>query len=247
MPYIAYKDTINHKCNQKNLGTIKSSNLCCEITEYSDHEEYAVCNLASIALKPCVKIWKPIPTDEWIIYTKPNCKYCSYAKTFLTNQNIQFEEVDFNNDTLNKLKKLLGKTQITFPQIFLKSNDQIKSIGGWSDLYKYTAGTFDYDKLYQVAYLATINLNQVIDINYYPVPQTKVSNMKHRPIGLGIQGLADALVLMRISFDSEEAVNFNTKFMETIYLAAVSASNQLAMDRFDGMKKLMEYFNGINK
>ena len=243
MPYIAYKDAINQKCNQKNLGTIKSSNLCCEITEYSNHEEYAVCNLASIALKPFVNIWKPNKNDEWIIYTKPNCTFCNYAKTYLKNNDIKYSEVDFNKESLQKLKGLLGLNGITFPQIFIKSNNQMKSIGGWSNLYKYTAGTFDYEKLYQVAYLATINLNQVIDINYYPVPQTKISNMKHRPIGLGIQGLADALVLMRIPFDSEEAVVFNSKYMETIYLASMSASNDIAIERYEGMKILIEHFN----
>jgi ribonucleoside-diphosphate reductase alpha subunit len=242
MPYIAYKDAINQKCNQKNLGTIKSSNLCCEITEFSNHEEYAVCNLASIALKPFINSWKPTKGDEWIIYSKPNCKFCNFAKTYLKNNNIEYSEVDFNKESLQKLKDLLGLNKITFPQIFIKSNNQLKSIGGWSDLYKYTAGTFDYEKLYQVAYLATINLNQVIDINYYPVPQTKISNTKHRPIGLGIQGLADALVLMRIPFDSEEAIEFNSKFMETIYLASMTASNDMAIERYEGMKILIEYF-----
>jgi ribonucleoside-diphosphate reductase alpha subunit len=242
MPYIAYKDAINQKCNQKNLGTIKSSNLCCEITEFSNHEEYAVCNLASIALKSFINSWKPTEGDEWIIYSKPNCKFCNFAKTYLKNNNIEYSEVDFNKESLLKLKDLLGINKITFPQIFIKSNNQLKSIGGWSDLYKYTAGIFDYEKLYQVAYLATINLNQVIDINYYPVPQTKISNMKHRPIGLGIQGLADALVLMRIPFDSEEAVEFNSKFMETIYLASMTASNDIAIERCEGMKILIEYF-----
>ena len=242
MPYIAYKDAINQKCNQKNLGTIKSSNLCCEITEYSNNDEYAVCNLASIALKPFVNTWKSNNDDEWIIYTKPNCKFCNYAKTFLRNNDIKYLEVDFNKESLQKLKNLLGLNGITFPQIFIKSNNQLKSIGGWSDLYKYTAGTFNYEKLYQVSYLATINLNQVIDINYYPVPQTKISNMKHRPIGLGIQGLADALVMMRIPFDSQEAVEFNSKFMETIYLASMTASNDMAIERYEGMKILVEYF-----
>jgi ribonucleoside-diphosphate reductase alpha subunit len=242
MPYIAYKDAINQKCNQKNLGTIKSSNLCCEVTEFSNHEEYAVCNLASIALKSFIDSWKPNEGDEWIIYSKPNCKFCNFAKTYLKNNNIEYSEVDFNKESLQKLKDLLGLNRITFPQIFIKSNNQLKSIGGWSDLYKYTAGTFDYEKLYQVAYLATINLNQVIDINYYPVPQTKISNMKHRPIGLGIQGLADALVLMRIPFDSEEAVEFNSKFMETIYLASMTASNDIAIERYEGMKILIENF-----
>ncbi len=243
MPYICFKDAINAKCNQKNLGTIKSSNLCAEVTEYSDDKEYAVCNLGSIALKPFVKPFVVPKNKKWIIFTKPNCKFCTWAKKYLSSLKINFEEVGFNNDTLEQLKLLLGKPRFTFPQIFIESDNTTCSIGGWSDLYVYTAGTFDYDKLYEVAYTATINLDKVIDVNYYPVPQTKLSNIKHRPIGLGIQGLADALSLLRIPFDSEQAVNFNGKIMETIYLASVTASNDIAKSRFSGMNVLIEYFS----
>jgi ribonucleoside-diphosphate reductase alpha subunit len=243
MPYVSYKDAVNIKSNQKNLGTIKSSNLCNEINQYSDHKEYAVCNLASISLKAFVKPWIPSPDTKWIIYTKPNCKYCSYAKSYLTNNQIDFIDIPFNNDTLIELKQKLNSVKITFPQIFVETNGISKHIGGWSDLYKFTSAIFDYDKLYDVAYLATINLNQVIDINYYPVPQTKYSNMRHRPIGLGIQGLADALVMMRIPFDSDEAVKFNEKYMETIYLAAMTASNDMSIKRSNPMSILISYLN----
>lgn len=244
MPYVCFKDAINKKCNQKNLGTIKSSNLCAEITEYSDHNEYAVCNLASIALKPFVVPFKNNPENEWIIYTKPNCKYCKYAKKYLTSNGIAYTEVGFSNDSLCDLKDILSGQKITFPQIFIRNTEkELDHIGGWSDLYKYTAGTFDYDKLYDTAYTATINLDRVIDINYYPVPQTKLSNIKHRPIGLGIQGLADALVLMRIPYDSDKAVEFNSKIMEIIYLASVTASNNIAIQRYDNMKKLITFIN----
>ena len=239
LPYIGFKDNINKKSNQKNIGIIKSSNLCIEIVEYSDHNEYAVCNLASIALKPFVKPFVNNQQDEWIIYSKPNCKYCNYTKKYLTSLGIQYNEKIFNNDNLIELKHKLNKDNITFPQIFV--NDY--SVGGCDNLYKYTSGTFDYNKLYDVAYLATINLNKVIDINYYPVPQTKLSNMKHRPIGLGIQGLADALVLMKIPFESENALEFNSKVMETIYLASMTASNDMAIERYEKMKRLITYLN----
>ena len=241
MPYITYKDAVNKKSNQKNIGTIKSSNLCNEIVQYSDHNEYAVCNLASIALKSFIVPFEFDSSNEWIIYSKPNCKYCRYAKGYLRSNNIPFTEVEFSSDSLLKLKELLNTQKVTFPQIFTKKDtDEQLHIGGWSDLYKHTAGQFDYRKLYDIAYLATINLNQVIDVNYYPVPQTRFSNMRHRPIGLGIQGLADALVLMRIPFDSEDAVQFNSKMMETIYLASVTASNDLSMRRTRGMRTLIE-------
>jgi ribonucleoside-diphosphate reductase subunit M1 len=237
MPYIAFKDTINKKCNQNNLGTIKSSNLCCEITEFSNHDEYAVCNLASIALKSFVTPFKNDPDNEWIIYSKPDCKFCTYAKLYMTSLNIKYIE----KTSSDELKQILKIDKFTYPQIFISKNNNQTLIGGWTDFYKYTQSNFDYDKLYEVAYMATINLNSVIDVNYYPVPQTKISNMKHRPIGLGIQGLADALVLLKIPYDSNECLEFNAKVMETIYLASMTASNDLAKYRYELMIKLITY------
>jgi ribonucleoside-diphosphate reductase subunit M1 len=230
-PYIGFKDAINKKCNQKNLGTIKSSNLCHEITEYSDHNEYAVCNLGSIPINQCI-----VPFDDsedFIIYTKPECKYSMWAKLYMNNTNIKYKEKQYNEVTLNELRKYVDN--VTFPIIF---TSEMKHIGGWADLYKYTAVSYDYKKLYDIAYTATVNLDKVIDINYYPVPQAKLSNMKHRPIGLGIQGLADALVQLRIPFESDEAVEFNAKIMETIYLASITASNDIAKSRLHGMIQL---------
>jgi len=147
-PYLLYKDAVNNKCNQKNLGTIKSSNLCCEITEYSDQDETAVCNLASIALPAFVK--------------------------------------DDPNDPDNKL--------------------------------------FDYEKLHSVAMTVTYNLNKVIDVNFYPTEKTKRSNMRHRPIGIGVQGLADVFMMMNVTFTSEDARQINKNIFETIYHAALSQS-----------------------
>lgn len=154
-PYLLYKDAVNIKSNQKNLGTIKSSNLCCEITEYSDAEETAVCNLASIALP------------------------------------------SFVNSETNQ---------------------------------------FDYDKLHEVAKVVTTNLNKVIDINFYPTEKTKRSNMRHRPIGIGIQGLADTFVLMNIPFHSDEAKEANKLIFETIYHAALERSNEIAIERTEWVK-----------
>ena len=156
-PYMLYKDACNYKSNQKNLGTIKSSNLCTEILEYTDKNEIAVCNLASIALPKYVII--------------PSGKVREKDK---------------------KLRK------------------------------------YDFKFLFDVVYQATINLNQVIDVNYYPTPETKASNLKHRPIGLGVQGLADTFVLMGLPFESEEARKLNKDIFETIYFAALTASKDLA-------------------
>ncbi|MFM8739456.1 MAG: ribonucleoside-diphosphate reductase subunit alpha, partial [Cytophagales bacterium] len=145
-PYMLYKDAANRKSNQKHLGTIKSSNLCTEIIEYTSPDEVAVCNLASIALPKFV-------TDE---------------------------------------------------------------------------GKFDHQKLYEITKVVTRNLNKVIDVNYYPVIEAKNSNMRHRPIGIGVQGLADAFILLRMPFDSEEARGLNKDIHETIYFAAMEASMELA-------------------
>ncbi|MBY0424442.1 MAG: ribonucleoside-diphosphate reductase subunit alpha [Cytophagales bacterium] len=144
-PYILYKDHANRKSNQKNLGTIKSSNLCTEILEYTSPDEVAVCNLASLSLPKFV--------------------------------------ID---------------------------------------------GKFDHQKLYEVTYHATKNLNKIIDVNYYPVPEAEKSNKRHRPIGLGVQGLADAFIMLRMPFDSEEAAGLNKDIFETIYFAAMTASKDLA-------------------
>lgn len=145
-PYMLYKDAANLKSNQQNLGTIKSSNLCTEIMEYTAPDEVAVCNLASLALPKFV-------TED---------------------------------------------------------------------------GQFDHNKLFEVTYQATVNLNRIIDNNYYPVEEARNSNMRHRPIGLGVQGLADAFILMRFPFESEEARKLNTEIFETIYYAAMTASKDLA-------------------
>jgi len=144
-PYMLYKDHANRKSNQKNLGTIKSSNLCTEIIEYTSPDEVAVCNLASIALPR------------------------------------------FVHD-----------------------------------------GKFDHQQLYEVTYVVTKNLNKVIDINYYPVEEARRSNLRHRPIGLGVQGLADAFIMLRTPFESEEAKGLNKDIFETIYFAAMTASKDLA-------------------
>ncbi|WP_339923976.1 ribonucleoside-diphosphate reductase subunit alpha [uncultured Cyclobacterium sp.] len=149
-PYILYKDAANGKSNQKNLGTIKSSNLCTEIMEYTSPDEVAVCNLASLALP----------------------KFISTGKD--------------------------GK--------------------------KY----FDHDKLYEVTKVVTRNLNKVIDVNYYPVPEARKSNFRHRPVGLGIQGLADTFILLRMPFDSPEAKGLNEDIFETIYFASMETSMELA-------------------
>jgi ribonucleoside-diphosphate reductase alpha chain len=147
-PYILYKDAANKKSNQKNLGTIKSSNLCTEIMEFTSPDEVAVCNLASLALPKFV-------TED---------------------------------------------------------------------------GKFDHQKLYEITKVVTRNLNKVIDVNYYPIPEARYSNMRHRPIGIGVQGLADAFILLRMPFESPEARGLNKDIFETIYFAAMESSMELSKE-----------------
>ena len=236
MPYMAFKDSVNRKSNQKNLGTIRSSNLCIEIMEYSDNKEFGTCNLASIAVNKFLEEFKQ--EERFIIYTKENCKYCRWAKNFMKYKNYNFEEIDDTDGILvNSLPQLKQVEKITFPQIFYGN----KLVGGFDQLINFTKDTYNFNKLYETAYLVTINLNKVIDLNYYPCVETERSNMKHRPIGMGIQGVADALVRLRIPFDSNESLDFNTNMMETIYLAGITASNDLAKERYEDMKKLKEF------
>jgi len=265
-PYITYKDSVNRKSNQQNIGTIKSSNLCNEIVEYSDKNEHAVCNLASIALN---KMVEPLNSKKYnfTIYTKNDCKYCRWAKNWMEYHEFDYQEVIFDTESISSSQTYIDNLQskisehklekvenITFPQIFMVPCDDIeiseikktRYIGGFEDLVAKVKPEYNFNKLYDVAYMATRNLNQVIDINYYPTPETQRSNMKHRPIGLGIQGLADALVQLRINFDSDEAIKFNANIMETIYFAAMNASNDLSKERHYDMTLIVEYLKGKN-
>ena len=147
-PYMLYKDAANAKSNQQNLGTIRCSNLCTEIIEYTAPDEVAVCNLASIALP----------------------KFVTASKTY------------------------------------------------------------DYVALRSVVHAVTRNLNRVIDVNYYPIPEAKNSNMRHRPIGIGVQGLADVFIMMKLPFASPEAKKVNKLIFETIYFAALEASCELSKE-----------------
>ena len=210
-PYVLYKDTCNKKSNQQNLGTIKSSNLCSEILLYSDAKEYAVCNLASIAVNAFVE---PFTSKEDKFMVSKNAKN---IKQLLKNNNLEYEETD---DTVTKYKDITFSTQL--------------------EIYNFIKSTFNYEKLEEVAYISTMNLDRVIDVNYYPTIETKLSNMKHRPIGIGIQGLADALVMLKIPFDSEEAIAFNGKLMESIYYGCAKASVDIAKARHEKMKQLIE-------
>ena len=237
-PYLLYKDQCNEKSNQKNVGTIKSSNLCTEIIEYSDKDETAVCNLASISLPSCLEQKKF--TEKFIIYSKDNCPFCEYAKKIISNMDVDFE-IKLLNDKKDRIK-LYQRIDLeedvlveTMPQIYYGS----EYVGGFTEFDKFIKPTYNYNKLGNISKILTLNLNKIIDYNYYPTPETKKSNMRHRPIGIGVQGLANVFYEMGVSFDSDEAKTINKSIFECIYYNSLEESMKLSKqygsyETFDG-------------
>ena len=235
-PYMLYKDHANKKTNQKNIGTIKSSNLCCEIMEYSDSKETAVCNLASIGLAKFVK--KPSPDlypdiEKIKIYSKTKCNWCKRAKIFLDKHNFEYEEINLDDDEKRKeFYKTVNETLNddnkinSVPQIYIKD----KRIGGFNELLNTIKPSYDFELLHKITKIVTRNLNKVIDINFYPTKKTEVSNKKHRPIGIGVQGLADTFAMMNYPFSCDDSKKLNREIFETIYHAALEASVDISIE-----------------
>ncbi|MBI51607.1 MAG: ribonucleoside-diphosphate reductase subunit alpha [Chloroflexi bacterium] len=231
-PYLLYKDACNKKSNQNNLGTIKSSNLCTEIIEYSNDEETAVCNLASISLPSCL-IEKDFSDVELIIYKKEGCFYCDASKRLCEKKGIKYILKDHTDFTLIE-GKLHG---ITFPMIYNKGN---QFIGGYTELVQWTKPIFDYQKLKELSKILTYNLNKIIDYNFYPIPETSKSNKRHRPIGIGVQGLSNVFYELKIDFDSDESKEINRKIFESIYYGSLQSSMEISKDRAINMERLKE-------
>jgi len=238
-PYMLYKDAANKKSNQQNIGTIKSSNLCAEIIEYSNENETAVCNLASIALNRFVVETVSPFKGSIVIYTKDNCSWCILLKALLKRKNVEFQEIKLSSaEEFMEFKTKLNVK--TVPQLL----HQDRLIGGFNDVLNLLKNKYDYEELYRVTKVVANNLNKVIDINYYPTEKTKRSNLYHRPIGIGVQGLADTFIMMDIAYHSDHAKELNKKIFETIYFAALEKSNELAMMRNNDMQFLYnEYFD----
>ena len=237
VPYLVYKDACNIKSNQSNLGTIHSSNLCTEIIEYSSPTETAVCNLASISLKSCLE---SDDTNNYLvqIYYKPDCIYCKLAENLCKSKNIKYEKKHY---TELSLEQDVENTDITFPQIYINYEDISKKdyIGGFEKFEKYLAPKFNYNKLKDISKILTRNLNNIIDYNFYPTEKTKRSNLLHRPIGLGVQGLVNVFYEMKLSFDSLEAKEINKKIFETIYYGSLEASMELSKEREENYNLLV--------
>ena len=243
VPYIAYKDHANRKTNQSNIGTIKSSNLCIEIMEVSNNKEYSVCNLNSIAVNRFIKY--PVYSSIFTLVTKSNCKYCKMAKYKLTKLGYKFNVIELEGEELkSKLKEIskkYGCEELTkVPQIELGN----ELIGGFDELQNYIKPEYDFNELKKVASISTRNINKIINISLHPVNETLVSDMENRPIGVGIQGLADTFAELGYSFESPEARVLNHLIFETIYYGCIEESIKLAIEH---EKELDDYLKGINK
>jgi ribonucleotide reductase alpha subunit len=246
-PYLLYKDAANRKSNQKNLGTIKSSNLCTEIIEYSSPDETAVCNLASIALNRFVKPIKKY--KKALVYSKTGGPYCVKAKLLLKQNNIYYDEIMIDDDEKRRefyeevsLKE--NKTVNTVPQVYIELADgDVDYIGGFNELKEAFKLEFKYDELHSVTKIVTENLNKIIDINFYPTDKTRRSNMLHRPIGIGIQGLADTFFMLDLPFHSDEASEINKKIFETMYNASLEKSMEISIKRRNELLPLYDYLN----
>ena len=223
-PYILFKDSCNRKSNQKNLGTIKSSNLCCEIVEYSGPDETAVCNLASISLSSYVV--KPELPGKVVITGIDNCNYCKLAYSWCERWSLNFE---YNKVVAEKGKK--------YPIIDVQDEtEKVIHTGGFTDFIETYPVNYDHKELAEMTRQLTRNLNKVIDKSTYPIESARRSNLRHRPIGIGVQGLSDVFMRMRIPFDSEKAKKVNEKIFETIYYASMQESMRLAKKKHDKKK-----------
>ena len=232
-PYLLYKDTCNRKSNQNNLGTIKSSNLCTEIIEFTSPEETAVCNLASISLKKFVK-YKETKDMKFLVYTKPDCVYCELAKGLLNKRNINYKTKDYR-----ELTSISGEypLKVKFPQVYQTDNNHNIHIGGYTELYEYLKPEYDFKSLQDITERITKNLNNIIDYNYYPTKETKTSNLRHRPIGIGVQGLANVFFEFGYAFDSQEAKDLNEDIFECIYYGSLKVSMEISKEREVSMKR----------
>lgn len=229
-PYVLFKDACNAKSNQQNLGTIKSSNLCTEILEYSSPDETAVCNLASISLPSCLGSLPSWADKAVAIHTRKECVFCGLALARLKRLGCKVHTYVYDTDTdvvAFKAQFAGADGTATFPQIVVDG----ENIGGFDGLVARTRPAYDFAKLGQLATSLVRNLNQTIDRTFYPTPETRRSNLRHRPIGIGVQGLADVFYAMRYPFDSVDARALNERIFATIHYHAMRASVDMARDR----------------
>ena len=228
---------------------------CIEINEVSNKDETAVCNLASICLPSMLEnpvIESFIPNVRWIkllnteekvlynyfyegklkLYSKEDCDYCKLLKSLLDKSGLYYDEI--NKEDAEKYRIISEPNMLnmkpfeTVPQLFSFYKDKIYHLGGYDNCWKILKPRINYNKLYNMSYELTINLNKIIDKNFYPIEKTRTSNLRHRPIGIGVQGLADLFIKLKLPFDSSEAMKINKEIFETIYYGAITSSVDIA-------------------
>lgn len=254
-----YQDSycFNEPLEHKGIFNGILTSNCSEIIEYSDSKESSVCNLASICLPSCLEYpkqnftnWFNLLYDQekqisnyifdssLFLLSKDDCSYCKLLKQLLEDSGLEYSEID--NFTSEKYRQICNLPEFTtVPQLFSIKNSEIFHIGGYDDCWEILKPRLNYKKLSQISYELTINLNKIIDNNFYPTDKTKLSNFKHRPIGIGVQGLADLFFKLRLPFTSDQSKQININIFETIYYGAMKSSLDLAIKHgkystFDG-------------
>ena len=248
-----YEDTFcfNEPKEHKGIFNGILTGQCIEINEVSNKEETAVCNLASICLPSILEnpvIESFIPNVRWIkllnkeekilynyfydgklkIYSKEDCDYCKLLKSLLDKSGLYYDEI--NGEEAEKYRIMSEPNMLnmkpfeTVPQLFSFYKEEIHHLGGYDNCWNILKPRINYNKLNNMAYELTINLNKIIDKNFYPIEKTHKSNMRHRPIGIGVQGLADLFIKLKLPFDSPEAIKINKEIFETIYYGAMTSS-----------------------
>lgn len=249
-----YSDTYCFEETKEHKGMFNGilTGQCAEIVEYSGDDEYGTCNLSSVCLPSILKNpstnfgrWKELLfmkfedknliTDKieyyfngkLLLYSKDDCVYCKLLKKLLTDCNIKYTEITPEEaDAYRSITNTLEYN--TVPQLFVEFKNKISFLGGYHNSWEFLKPLIDYQELYDLSYELIINLNKVIDINYYPTIETKKSNFKHRPLGLGVQGLGDLFLQLKLPFDCEDAKKINKNIFETIYFGALNSSLYLA-------------------
>lgn len=261
-----YGDTFcfNEPLEHKGIFNGIITGQCAEIIEVSNQEETSVCNLGSICLPSILEYpnksyhdWYDLLTHEekqlseyyfrgrLKLLSEPDCVYCKLLKALLKEVGLEYEEI--SSETAEELRQFCARPIpdkfTTIPQLFSIIEDgeidEVKHLGGYTKTWNLLSPKINHNRLRDLSYDLTKNLNKIIDINYYPTEKTKVSNMRHRPIGIGVQGLADLFLALKLPFDSVEARKINKEIFETIYFGALDSSHTLAFKEgpystFDG-------------
>jgi ribonucleotide reductase alpha subunit len=251
-----YGDTycFNEPLEHKGIFNGILTGQCAEIVEVSNKDETSVCNLASICL-PSILEYPNKSYHDWYdllahkekqlseyyfkgqlkLLSEKDCVYCKLLKALLKENGLEYEEI--SNETAEELSQYCARPIpdkfTTIPQLFSIMEDgeidEVKHLGGYTNTWNLLSPRVNHNKLYELSYDLTVNLNKIIDKNYYPTEKTKVSNLRHRPIGIGVQGLADLFLSLKIPFDSPEARKINKEIFETMYFAALYSSHDIAL------------------